>query len=341
MEFRLKKILIILSFLFIPVLLLGQNFHTIKTLNNEEISEVLRKKIESKSVLVIDEIKSGKIQATQRTFSKEFLKNSSSTLDSFVSNLQPIFKASNFNIADEYYTTVFKIGFGNTFTVIPEVNGERSLIINNVQIPEKESYFHFFKSNIKGNNGLEFLVFFQYVKINENWKLHILHVNNYAIGGLIAPDIMQKCIKKDNELIVSAIYCIAAQKIIKPAPFLQYPKEKEYVSSINNVFKKVNSKYNFPIPFKLDSEIKLYGVNIQITNQGISPLLNYITSKKVSEPNSIKREANKLMLKIKKTFPKLVASFEYIILQAFNEVPNNPGKKYNTFKSIFKNGKHI
>jgi hypothetical protein len=331
----MRIIIILLTVFFLPFNSYSLNNHSIITKFESEIAPELRLEIEKKTEIIINYIIQINSEEFNKLLYKDFYKNVSSNASKFLTSdrrVIEIFEKRGFTTIDEYFCTVEKIDRDKLFTIVP--SKERSLIVN-IKIPGKQSFMTFLKNSSK---NYSYLLFMQFIKEPEEWKLNYLAMGNYAINNQIAPDLVDQCnrLYHQDKLASAALYGLAARKVLRPKPFLQYKKEKEYIKAINEVLNETNQKYNFPIEIKDNLDMQLFSLDISISSEGIVPIIKYLDPKRNNNEDTIRDRASKLLPKVYEIFPDLKITFPYIILQAYDEPPVDPKKRYNVFNSIFK-----
>jgi hypothetical protein len=333
----MKRGLSIVAPLLLFILLTGFNLHKILTRYDEEIDGGLRKEMRGISLALFERVRSGGDDLKEDLFADD-LPEIQASFHKNKSELLELFNSYEFELFDEYYSKIERTGSVEHFTIVPM--DERSLIVQKIRVPTDSSYMQFWKSN---NDGFQYLVFLQYVNYGGVWKLLNFSAGDYAIQGLSSPDLIGKCVdlRSEGKPIASAIYALAARKVMRPVSFLQYRKESDYIEIIDEALNDVGKKYALPISLGNGSDAELFAVDLEVTASGISPVLKYLTSKDISRGSAVSEEAATLLPKISAMFPDLEGSFDHVILQAFNEFPRDPEKVYACHNTIFKNGKRI
>jgi len=278
-------------------------------------------------------IKSGDERTFKGLCSDELLKQSPD-LSKTISLLKRPFDTEKYELFDEYYNIQNTVGSNRSSTIVPLQ--ERRLIVSTTALP-KYSYMQFLKSD---SLGFQHLLFIYYGQENNEWKLRGLHLGDYSIENQIAPELTKKANKQFSEkkYLSSVMYALAARKVMRPAPYLQYQKEKDYTETIDKIIKAFESTYHFPISLGANQKIKLFSIDLAVTTSGIDPVFKYVTSTDVTNGKEISGEAITLYPEIHAIFPDAQAFFNYMILQAYNQLPSSE-KAYPGYNTIFKDGK--
>ena len=323
---------------FLPTIVFALNLHTVFTTYDKSIDSKIRKEINSNTAEIMKNIITHNATALKKLLSHEGFKTlDQSQIEKIITTLKPIMQKYKFEVFREYYSVVKKIGTGNHFAILPE--NETDFIVNSAYIPGN-TYLQFL---ISLNDGIQYLLYLQYIFEDEEWKLYALNIKDYAYQHQPTPDLLNKAneLFLKNENLSAAIYALAANRLLRPADNLQYPKEKEYIDSIKNIIAKFNSVYKFPIPLKSCNQSSLYSIDYIVTKDGIIPLIKYITATNLKNVSDLKKEANKINDEINQLFPDMEKNFQYLVLQAYNKKPSDPKKQYNSYNHVFKNGKPI
>jgi len=331
----MKRIIAITILLFIPVLLLGCGVHIIHTQFNEEIASDLSTSMKNRSLLLMESIRSGDERTIKSLSSDELLKQSPD-LSKTISLLKRPFGNEKYELFDEYYNIQKAVGSKQSSTIVPLQ--ERRLIVNTSALP-KYSYMQFWKSD---SLGFQHLLFIYYGQENNEWKLRGLHLGDYSIEDQIAPELTEKANKlfSERNYLSSVIYSLAARKVMRPAPYLQYQKEKDYTETIDKIIKAFEKAYHLPISFGVNRNIRLFSVDLEVTTSGIIPVFKYVTTTDVTNGKEISEEANTLYPELHSIFPDAQGSFNYMILQAYNQLPSAE-KAYTGHNTVYKDGKQL
>ncbi len=313
--------------------LLGFGVHTIHTRYNEEIAADLSTAMKNRSLILMESIKSGDERTFKGLCSDEFLKQSKDLSKTILLLKKPI-DTEKYELFDEYYNIQNVVGSNRSSTIIPLQ--ERRLIVNTTELP-KYSYMQFWKSD---SLGFQHLLFIYYGQENNEWKVRSLHLGDYSIEGQIPPDLIRKADKffSEKKYLSSVMYALAGRKVMRPAPYLQYQKEKDYAETIDRIVKAFENTYHFPISVGANRNIRLFSVGLEVTTSGIVPVFKYVTATDVTNEKEILGEANTLYPDINAIFPDAQRSFDYIILQAYDQLPITE-KRYRGYNAVFKNGK--
>jgi hypothetical protein len=330
----IRKLIVITILILIPSILFGFfDAHVIRTQFNEEIASDLRTSTKNRSLILMESIKSGDEGTIKSLCSDEFLKQSPD-LSKVISLLKRPFDTEKFELIDEYYNIQNAVGSNQMSTIVPLQ--ERRLMVSTTALP-KYSYMQFWKSD---SLGFQHLLFIYYGQKDNKWELIGLNLGNHSIENQIAPELIKNANKlfSEKKYVSSVMYALAARKVMRPGPFLQYQKEKDYTKTIDKIIKTFETIHHFPISLGSNKTVLLFSVDLVVTTSGIDPVFKYVTSTDVTDGKGISVEAKTIYPEIHAIFPDAQASFNYVILQAYYHMPSAE-KAVPGYNTIFRDGK--
>lgn len=310
----------------------GLNTYTIETQVNDEIDSAFRKEFKKIEAQLLIALKNNDFNAFSYLISPELSKTNQNDLKKFVTQCSALMTKSNFELKNVYYSTVKSTDQSPIVNIIPSLKDKRMLRIMNMPIIGKKSFDMFLTST---NSGWQQLLFVHFCKFDSQWKMTHINMSTNAINGLDVQSLYDLTIKAktNNRLISSTVYAWALSKVVKPAKYLQYPDEKIYFDSIKSVYEELNQKMKFP--FKIE-DITIIGLRIETTNkEGLIPVINFVTDLKFDDP-ALKQQIQKQKSKILKAFFGVEQDFDFLLMRAYNEIPNDPKKTYNTYGIVLK-----
>lgn len=299
---------------------------------NNEIDPQLRKEIGEIKKELFDGIKNKDYDKVSKLLSPRLFEVKNFDLKSFVNQASTLLDKHEFVIADQYLSTLRKIGKESKATIVPSLTDKSKFIINNLTFHGKESYNLFLKSK---NPGWQYLSFISLSKFNGQWKINIIYFGDYSINNLTPPKLynLGNKAKSKNRLSSCVVYSWGINKFLRPAPYLQYMDEKKYVKFVKSSVSDMNAKFKFP--FKIGG-ITIFSFQTITTNdQGLIPVILYITDKDLNNP-VLDEEAKQLKGEILKKFYGLDHDFDYVVMRAYNEMPSDPKKTYNFRGTVIK-----
>ena len=171
-------LLVFLSFSLISCSFLSSFESNIST-HNEEINKEIRDEIHLINEKIIKDISNGDKSAFMDMFiydgKKEILK---AQMEKLLPQVSEIVKGRKFKIYNEYYFKIFgyKKALKKTYTISSETEDAFSLRFK----PESDkSFVSLLRSE---NDDEDYLMTFQYVKIDKKWRLQFFYLKPYKIG---------------------------------------------------------------------------------------------------------------------------------------------------------------
>lgn len=325
-------ILFITSCLFAPPAFCA-NIHMVTTKYNNEIESDLEKRILDKKDELFDGINNKDYEKIRKLLSPNFLFPKNVTLESFVNQISKVTDNNEFIVLDQYFSTLSKLGSESQATVYPPLTEKNKFIINNLTFPGNESYNLFLRST---NKGWRHLFFFSFGKIDSQWKIYKMYLGNYSINDFTAPKLyeMGKEARNKGRITSCVVYSWAIEKCIRPAPYLQYIDDKKYIDFIKSSYSDFNNKIKFP--FEVNGK-KIIGLSVETTkSDGLLPLISYLTDKDLKNPD-IEIEVKELKKNMFNKFYGLEHDFKSIVVRAYNELPTDPNRKYESFGIVLEN----
>lgn len=321
-----KTILLIL--LSTVILSCTGSLYTEKLLVNEDIDSELRNELQSLENKLFKSIKAKNYDDFKTLLSKTLLQSEDFNYTEFLDEIYPFITEYSLSKLDEYYSELNSIStkIYPTLSIEPE-NSNSDLCINDLVFYEKEAYNSFYVSNGKNLQHLLFLGFSNY---DGEWKINIIQVGDYAVNGLTAKELHDEAnnYMESNDIINATFKTIAMKKVLNPINCLYYKENDTYYKSYKNNITEINNSIEFPIEI---SNIKIFNMHVFFTEKsGIIPIFLYKTETELNE-KMLKEEIASLRSDFLDYFPTLKLEYEFIVLRAYNEYPEDKGKKYEYF----------
>jgi len=328
-----KTLYVLFFFLLTQIGLFAISFNSVSTKYNDEIDSKLRMEINSKTSSISKLFQEKNTLELKKQMTSEFSQKIRN-IDMFINQVSGVFNIDDLKVANEYFTTVKTIGTNNVYTILPP--NDKSLIVNGMKIDEK-SYIQFLVSKAQ---GVQNLVFLQYVNQNKEWKLNLISGGKYSYLYKQSPDLinLSKDYYSKKEYISSALYALSAYQLMRPTSFLQYKNEQDYMKIIQESLVPVGKI--FKLPKKLNgNNVTLFKIDVNGFQNGIVPIIKYATNISLDDKEKIKNEVTKISKEIFQIAPDLKTNFKTIIFQASSEITSDPNKQYRIYNTILENGK--
>ncbi len=189
----------------------------------------------------------------------------------------------------------------------------------------------------------ETLLFIEHVNENNTWQVYRMTFGELSYFGMDAQGIYQKAqdLYEKGYEIAAAVYIPLYTSSVRPAEYIQYANESEMQSFFEELSDAVNKKYVFPMVLSQNSDVEIYGFDINVVSEGVIPTINYITKIEPIKKNSqyLQNEAYSIHEELKGIFEGFDESFDYFIYRAFTEHPSDPLKQYYSYSSIVEKAK--
>ncbi len=295
--------------------------------HNDSIDKQVLDSIKVLDDKVIDGMKNNNSDEILGIGSEEF-KSKASNINELLANNNGVFKDQSFEYKDRYYCKVKSIGKYDV-TVSDSKDG---LFYITVEAVSKDIFVSLLKST---SNKDDILITSIYIKENNEWKLQTLYFGNYSYDGMNAIDLYEKAklLESQGSTVSADIYMELCNKVLRPAPFIQYKKESEITDYGKKLNQSLNENYTFPERLK-DSNVEMYGFRVEYTKDvGIVPVVRYVTSIELDKKDSLEKEANDMNKEVTDKYQGLKENFKYVLYEAYSEPPTDPKKTYHDYRT--------
>lgn len=103
----------------------------------------------------------------------------------------------------------------------------------------------------------------------------------------------------------------------------KYPDEDSLYDFYSRVIALANDKYKFPFVLnEVPGRPKIFKVFNQVSDEGSSPMVHYLTSIKLKNEAAIRRENAQIRQVIGRVMPAIDQNKKYVLYSAFNELPS-------------------
>lgn len=298
----------------------------VKTSLDEEIAPELRERILGVSDELIAGLRTGDLKKVEKTLSPKLMSSKGFTVESFVKQMSGAMN-TDFTVLNHYHSTLSVTGTGSPrVTIVPSLTNKELLKIKGLIFTGNDAYNLFLQSTNKGWQGLLFLNLSKY---EDRWLVNTFYFGTYSINGLTAPKIyeLQKQAHENGRLTSCIIYSWALDKVLRPAPYLLYPDEGEYVDLAKLILSDFNKEIQFP--FEVGGA-QFIGLNVETTDaQGLIPVVYYITKKEFGP--DVKVEVTQMKAGLVAKLYGIEKDFDHMLVRAFHEPPVDRKKKYENY----------
>ena len=184
------------------------------------------------------------------------------------------------------------------------------------------------------------LIAFVYEKSEKKWFLENFRIGNVHIAGKSTIDYFDeaKDMSDKGHYVPAIIRLSVANGLLRPAPFVQYEKEKEIKELINKCNSKIN-EHQFPMLLDLETKPSIYAISPQFVKNDLYPLIKYVTKISFQNEEELNSEVDSMLPVIEGLFPGISRYGDYVIFRTFDEPPTSK-KEYKVFgvaKKVSKN----
>jgi hypothetical protein len=165
-----------------------------------------------------------------------------------------------------------------------------------------------------------------YCKYDYGWKLRYLDVKPYTLNGETAPELFEKAkVAYDKKYLFDAVNDVQLAKVCaNPCDAWRYPDETDMDEFYKKVLTEINMKYVYPFTLKqVSTHPRIFSITTQTTADGVFPLVYYMSTVKLSDTTSIRKENNAIKKVIGNIIPGLDKDKKYVFYDAFNEWPRS------------------
>ncbi len=237
-------------------------------------------------------------------------------LKSLIQQLSMTYDQKGYNIKDEFYTPL--IDDKQVINLIGDINTNYEYSLN-IGIGKRDSYFSLLRFN---DNTI--MVGLLYRKREGKWQLDFIGVNQYSIKNKLPYDYYMLSINdlKKGHLIDAALYASLSTVGLKPNNAFTYSKEQEILSHSTMLDSIIKSKYIFPITVEeLKTKPQIFQVIPQIIDEGIFPMVNYLTEINISDTIQLRIENEQMKMIIGDIFPGIDKEKEFVFYTAHDNIP--------------------
>ena len=233
-------------------------------------------------------------------------------------------KGTNFTILHEYL--IDAKGTGPATVTLP--GDEENKFIISVERGKGPIVISLLTST---GNFKDVMLCFAYLKTKDGWQLYTFHSGVYKVGGRNAVRWYEEARDMyDKGWEVPAMQRMHFVKsIMRPAPFIQYDREKEIQDFFAKGAAETAKKYAFPFKATWVKEMPMvYGLDIEFSKERLVPVVIYVTKHPLNRGTPIQEEADAITSKIEKIIPGITKTSAEIGYRAFSEPPLDADKQY-------------
>jgi hypothetical protein len=295
---------------------------------NEDIDIQIQNEIKSLETVILKAIADKDLGLLTKNSTETFIQ-SAGDLNNGLTQLNDAMKDMNIVEQDKFYFKTDQIG---NYEITSLLSKSLPFIVT-ISAYNEES----FVSTLKSNSGvIDYLLTFVYTKEGTQWKLNGISIGDYTYGGMTAIDYYSKAkqFKEKNYMVPAALLANITNKLLRPAPFIQYKAEPDIISFGNTLYEELNKEFKFPYKLKENSNIELIALDINYLTEGLIPVIKYKTDLNLDNITEIEKEANVIKDEVLNLYPGMKESFDQFLFQAYSEYPTDSNKTYKFYGTI-------
>lgn len=291
---------------------------------NDHIDENVRTEIHALNKKLFQAFMAKDVAAGKLLMSDALLAQTGNKFDTIINAVGESFKASDYEVIDEYYTKNTTTNINNA--VFSNKGNTNDYTVNYLAL-NKEMYV-----SLLAPKGLTVncLILAIYGKYDDGWKVNIMHVGEYTILGKTAPDFYSDALKlySKGSVIDAANTMFMAAELRAPGDkYLTYKNEPQMQAFYNKMVDEANTKYTFPVNLaQVKTQPKVFAIAPQFLGEGpyrgVFPIVRYQSAINLNDTVALKAENNAIQKVIGGVFKGIDEDKAYVIYQAFNQMPD-------------------
>lgn len=287
---------------------------------NNDINKSEHERFQKLNVQLLDAVKANKPAEVENMMSKELLETEGNRRTLELINLH--IQSGKYAMLDEFYIV------NDTDYIIKPINTvamDGTKYNLHCPLTSLESYIAFIVPQSKGD---KFMLTAVYNKYDYGWRLTALNFKPYTMAGKTAPQLCLKALEEYNKgyLVDAYLTMRLANTCMQPSNLWSYPQRvgmSELDGKINNII----MSYTYPLVMEeVPTKPKIFEVNYQTNNEGIFPVIRYVSSIDISDTIALKKENDIVKKTIGKMFLGIDHDKKYIYFSAYDQLPKPKNK---------------
>lgn len=330
-----RKVYLIIDIILFAILLIAlfspiPNLRFQFSISNEKINKDTRDTIHALNNSIIESIRNNEPSVMYDIFVDEIKEQGINKIKNLYSQFSQAIQGKTFRPYKEYYA-VSQNWWPAQFVVLSNAL-DNIMFCMHVRTASNSVYISLLKSQ---GDVQELMFSFVYVKINRKWRLHIAHLSTFKIDGKTAIGWYQEAMKwADKGYDVPAMIRLAVVgQLIKPAPFIQFAKEKEIIASLKKTRATIKKRYKFPIRLShIKNTPEIYYIEPQFVQMDLLPKIKYVTKIPLDEVSELQEEVDSITVELESIFPGITKEVSHIVYEAFSKPPLDREKVYQCYR---------
>ncbi len=299
---------------------------SVKTLIDGDIPADMRKSINAINNKLFESMKDNKPNVMINMFVEEGKtdKKLGDSVKAAYDQLGALAKGTKFDVLHEYY--IDAKGKGASTLTLPG-DGDNKFIMA-VDGGKGPLYISLLTSS---GNFNDIILSFVYLRTKTGWELFTFNSGVYKAAGknpIQWYDDAKKMYDKGWDVPAMQRMQIA-ESFVRPAPFIQYGKEKELADFMKKGSEEASKKYKFPMKAAWVKDTPMiYGLDTQFVSGKLVPVVIYVTKYPLDRGVPIQEEADSITSKIERIIPGITRTSDILAYRAFSEPPLDQKKQY-------------
>ena len=290
--------------------------------------------IHAMNTTLCQSMKDGKSDVMMNMFVEEGRndKNLEANVEATYKALGELTKGTNFTILHEYL--IDAKGKGPVTVTVP-ADGDNKFIIG-VEAGKGPLFLSLLAAS---GNPKDPMLWFGYLKTKDGWQLYMFHSGIYKVSGKTALQWYQdaKAMYDVGWDVPAMLWMQVVRAFARPAPFIQYEREKEMQDLFKEGGAESAKKYRFPFKATWVKDMPaIYGLDTQFVKSRLVPVVIYVTKHPLNRGVPIQEEVDAITSKIDKIIPGITkCGGGEVAYRAFTEPPldNDKDRKYRSISS--------
>jgi len=316
---------ILLIVLFSPV----PNLYSELSRHNDEINTGIRNSVHVLNERIIESIRNNEPSVMYNLFIEEVKDQGIDNIRSLYSQFSPAIEGKTFELYNEYYV-VSQNWRPVQFTVLSETVADSEFYMH-VNTASNSTYISLLKSE---GDFKDFMLSFIYVEVNNKWRLHIAHLGIFKISGKTVLDWFQKAkeLSEKGYNVPALLRLTVANQFLRPAPFIQYAKEKDIIALTSEIKANIYQKHKFPVQLlNVKNNPEIYYIEPQFVQMDLLPLIKYVTKIPLDKVSELQKEVDAITAELESIFPGITKGVSHVVYRAFSEPPTDPKRVYQSY----------
>jgi len=284
--------------------------------HNEQISAGKRGDFHKLNEQALKGLKSGSMDTLNFLLSKELIEDAN--INREVELVGNQLKAADFTLLDEYYIVRDSTRTDSSINIPSPQKNDYSLTYTGF---EGKNYIALFIQKTGHDKHIITLTYYEY---DYGWKVNSLDVGTYTVNGKTGPELYADAKKQyaKNYNINALNIMQLADYCLHPSALWKYPQEDEMSKFYSLLVTSANSTYKFPLLLaQVPTHPKIFRVMNQSNDEGTYPIIYYLSSIKLKDTTSLKKENDNIKGVIGKIMPGMDKDKKYLFFSVYNEMP--------------------